>query len=162
MGVKVKLHVQSAFTPTSDSPAEQSEYHIQSEYFMVWISGPEKPPRKTAVLHSVFDVIDGVRWRIKDQLDVTCHFISFHSLCAQHVSDINTSIIRSLRLFCWIITLDVLFLVRCVLEFRCVWVGVVSVLQASACNTDTTPIQPHRNSNTSNHEQYDQCVNSTE
>ena len=28
------------------------------------------------------------------------------------------------------------------------WVGVVSVLQASACNTDTTPTQPHRNSNT--------------
>jgi len=28
------------------------------------------------------------------------------------------------------------------------WVGVVSVLQASPCNTDTTPTQPHRNSNT--------------
>jgi len=26
--------------------------------------------------------------------------------------------------------------------------GVVSVLQASACNTDSTPTQPHRNSNT--------------
>jgi len=59
------------------------------------------------------------------------------------------SIIRSLRLFCSITTLVVLFLVQCVLEFRCGWVGVVSVLQAaSACNTDTTPTQPHRNSNT--------------
>ena len=66
--------------------------------------------------------------------------ILFHFLCAQHVSDINISIIRSLRLFCWITTLVVLFLVRCVLEFRCGWVGVVSVLQAEA--------QPHRNSNT--------------
>ena len=74
--------------------------------------------------------------------------ISFQFLCAQHVSDINISIIRSLRLFCWITTLNILFLVRCVLEFRCSWVGVVSVLQASACNTDTTPTQPHRNSNT--------------
>ena len=45
--------------------------------------------------------------------------ILFHFLCAQHVSDINISIIRSLRLFCWITTLVVLFLVRCVLEFRC-------------------------------------------
>jgi len=71
--------------------------------------------------------------------------ILFHFLCAQHVSDINISITRSLRLFCWITTVVVLFLVRCVLEFRCGWVGVVSVLQASACNTDTTP---HRNSNT--------------
>jgi len=66
--------------------------------------------------------------------------ILFHFLCAQHVSDINISIIRSLRLFCSITTLIVLFLVRCVLELRCGWVGVVSVLQA--------PTQPHRNSNT--------------
>jgi len=76
--------------------------------------------------------------------------ILFHFLCAQHVSDINISIIKGLRLFCWITTLVVLFLVRCVLEFRCGWVGVVSVLQAeaSACNTDISPTQPYRNSNT--------------
>ena len=70
--------------------------------------------------------------------------ILFHVLCAQHVSDINISIIRSLRLFCWITTLVVLFLVRCVLEFLCGWVGV----EASVCNTDTTPTKPHRNSST--------------
>ena len=70
--------------------------------------------------------------------------ILFNFLCAQHVSDINISIIRSLRLFCWITTLVVLFLVQCVLEIRCVW----STSCASACNTDTTPTQPHRNSNT--------------
>ena len=69
--------------------------------------------------------------------------VLFHFLCAQHVSDINISIIGSLRLCCWITTLVVLFLVRCVLEIRCGWVGVVSVLQASA-----TPTQPHRISNT--------------
>jgi len=78
--------------------------------------------------------------------------ILFHFLCAQHVSDINISIITSLRLFCWITTLVVLFLVRYVLEFRCGWVGVVSVLQAEACST---PTQPHRNSNTY------RCKNST-
>ena len=81
--------------------------------------------------------------------------ILFHFLCAQRVSDINISIIRNLRLFCWITTLVVLFLIRRVFEFRCGWVGVVSVLQAevqtscaSACNMDTTPTEPHRNSNT--------------
>ena len=74
--------------------------------------------------------------------------ILFRFLCAQHVSGINVSIIRSLRLFCWITTLAVLFLVRCVLEFRCGWVGVVSVLQASAYNTNTTPTQPHHIPNT--------------
>ena len=55
--------------------------------------------------------------------------ILFHFLCAKHVSGINISIIRSLRLFCWINTLVVLFLVRCVFEFRCGCIGVVSVLQ---------------------------------
>ena len=74
--------------------------------------------------------------------------ILFHFLCAQHVSDINISIIRSVRLLCWITTLVVLFLVRCVLEFRYGWIRVVSVLEASAFNTDTTPTQPHRNANT--------------
>jgi len=59
--------------------------------------------------------------------------ILFLFLCAQHVSDINISIIRSLRLFCWITTLIVLFLVRSVLEFRCGWFGVVSVLQVETC-----------------------------
>ena len=54
-------------------------------------------------------------WRMKDQLDVTCYFF-FHFLCAQHVSDINISIIRSLRLCWWITTSVVLFSVRCVLE----------------------------------------------
>ena len=58
--------------------------------------------------------------------------ILFHFLCTQHVSDINISIIGSLRLFCWITTLVIFFLVRCVLEFRCGWFGVVSVLQAEA------------------------------
>ena len=42
--------------------------------------------------------------------------ILFHLLCAQHVSDINISIFRSLRLCWWITTSVVLFSVRCVLE----------------------------------------------
>ena len=64
--------------------------------------------------------------------------ILFHFLCAQHVSDINISIIRSLRLCCWITTSVVLFSVRCVLEIWCGWFWVVFVLQAEACNTNTT------------------------
>jgi len=45
--------------------------------------------------------------------------ILFHFLCTQHVSDINISIIRSLRLFCWITTLVVI-----VLGSMCVGVSV--------------------------------------
>jgi len=62
--------------------------------------------------------------------------ILFHFLCAQNISHINIYIIGSLRLCCWITASVVLFLVWRVLEFRCGWVGVVSVLQAeAACNT---------------------------
>jgi len=46
-------------------------------------------------------------WRIRDQLDVTCYYVLFHFFYAQHVSDINTPIIRSLRLFYCITTLVV-------------------------------------------------------
>ena len=60
------------------------------------------------------------------------HAILFHFLCVQHVSDISIFIIRSLRLFCCITTLVVLFLVRCVLEFRCGSFGVVSVIQQNS------------------------------
>ena len=62
--------------------------------------------------------------------------ILFHFLCAQHVSDINISIIRSLRLCCCITTSVVLFSVRCVLELWCGWFWVVLVLQAEAQQDD--------------------------
>ena len=58
--------------------------------------------------------------------------ILFHFLYAQHVSDINTSIFRSLRLCCWITTSVVLFCkdvwfsvsvnLRCMVA--CVWCDV--------------------------------------
>ena len=62
--------------------------------------------------------------------------ILFHFLCTQHVSDINISIIRSLRLCSWITASVVLFSVRCVLEIWCWWIWVVSVLQAEAEQND--------------------------
>ena len=46
-------------------------------------------------------------WVKIDQLDVTCFIISLFK--AQHVSDVNTSILRSLRLICWVISWVVLF-----------------------------------------------------
>ena len=51
--------------------------------------------------------------------------ILFHFLCAQHVSNINISIIRSLRMCCWITTSVDLFSVRCVLGVWCGWFWVV-------------------------------------
>ena len=45
-------------------------------------------------------------WIKRDQLDVTCFIISLFT--AQHVSDVNTSILRSLWLICWVISWVVL------------------------------------------------------
>jgi len=65
--------------------------------------------------------------------------ILFHFLCAQHVSDINTSNIRSLQLFCWITTL-----VMCSWFDVCWCFSVVGL----AWYPLTTQTQPHQISNT--------------
>jgi len=51
-----------------------------------------------AKLGAGFQVSKGFRSMMIDQLDVTCFIISLFT--AQHVSDVNTSIITSLRLIC--------------------------------------------------------------
>jgi len=57
-------------------------------------------------------------------------------------------------------------LVRCVLEFRCGWVGKVSVLQAEIVLQSATriPLQPNHTETPTHKEPrtYDQCGNSTE
>ena len=45
-------------------------------------------------------------WVKRGQLNVTCFIISLFN--AQYVSDVNTSILRSLRLICWVISWVVL------------------------------------------------------
>jgi hypothetical protein len=62
------------------------------------------------------------RWRIRDQLDVISYYVLYHFFYAQHVSDINTSIIRSLRLFYCITTLVVSMSVGV-----SVWLGCINV-----------------------------------
>ena len=46
-------------------------------------------------------------WRIRDQIDVNCYYVLFHFFYAQHVSDIDASIIRILWLSYCIATLVV-------------------------------------------------------
>ena len=81
-------------------------------------------------------------WIKKDLLDVTCFIISLFN--AQHVSDVNTSIVWSLRLICWVMWYPFagwgwgcIALVRCVLVLRCglavvVWYPYAGT-SASAC-----------------------------
>ena len=60
-------------------------------------------------------------WIKRDQLDATCFFISlFH---AQHVSDVNTSILRSLLLICWVISWFVLLWYDVCWCYGVVWLG---------------------------------------
>jgi len=47
-----------------------------------------------------------ILWVKRDQLDVICFIISLFN--AKHFSDVNTSILRSLRLMCWVIAWVVL------------------------------------------------------
>jgi len=76
-------------------------------------------------------------WIQRDQLDVTCLIISLFN--AQHVSDVNTSILRSLRLICWVISWVVL------LWFDVCWCYVVALVPQPAYGYHTTPTKPQRN-----------------
>jgi len=60
-----------------------------------------------------------------DQLDVTCFIISLFN--AQHVSDVNTTILRSQELATYLLSyfMGCIALVRCVLVLRCDLAGVV-------------------------------------
>jgi len=98
-------------------------------------------------------------WIKRDQLDVTCFIISLFN--AQHVSGVNTSILRSLRLICWVISWVVLLWFDVCWSYVAVWLvwcGVrmqtEAVLQSAYGQHNVTPahIEP---------EQYNPWNNST-
>ena len=73
-------------------------------------------------------------WIKRDHFDVTCFFISLFN--AQHVSDVNTSILRSLRLICWVISWVVLLwydVCWCYVVVWLGWCGVVSLCRLKHC-----------------------------
>ena len=84
-----------------------------------------------------------VSWIRRDQLDVTCFIISLFN--AQHASDVNTSILRSLRLICWVISWVVLFWFDVCWCYVVVWLGWCGIrMQAEAL------VQHQHTSNQSN------------
>ena len=88
-------------------------------------------------------------WIKRDQLDVTCFIFSLFN--AQHVSDVNTSILRSLRLFYWVISWVVLLWFDACLCYGVVWLGWCGIrMQAEAVlqpasGYHTTPPQWNHN-----------------
>jgi len=88
-------------------------------------------------------------WIKRDQLDVTCFIISLFT--AQHVSDVNASILRSLRLIWWVITWVVLFWFDVCWCYVVVWLGWCGIrMQAEACIR--IPPQHTSNQNNTTHE----------
>ena len=92
-------------------------------------------------------------WVKRDQLDVPCFIIS--SLNAQHVSDVNTSILRSLRLMCWVISWVVLIwfdVCWCYVVVWLWWCGIRMQVEAlvpqPAYGYHTTTAKPQHNTNT--------------
>jgi len=78
---------------------------------------------------SSFVILDS--WIKSDQLDVTCSIISLFN--AQHVSDVNTSILRSLRFICWVVSWVVLLWFDVCCCYVVVWLGWCGIcMQAEA------------------------------
>ena len=89
----------------------------------------------------MFDIVENTRgwkdqhmcsWIKRDQLNVSCFIISLFN--AQHISDVNTSILRNLRLICWVISWVVLLwfdVCWCYVVVRLWWCGIR--MQAEAC-----------------------------
>jgi len=85
-------------------------------------------------------------WVKRDKLDATCFIITLFS--AQNVSDVNTSILRSLRLIRWVTSWVVSGSMCVGVTLQCDCGGVVSVCRLKHCfslHTDTTPPQPSHN-----------------
>jgi len=88
----------------------------------------------------------------RDQLDVTCFIISLFN--AQHVSDVNTSILRNWRLICWVISWVVLLwfdVCWCYVVVWLWWCGIRMQAEAlvpqPANGYHTTTAKPQRNTN---------------
>jgi len=76
--------------------------------------------------------VDYGSWLKRDQLDVTCFIISLFT--AQNVSDVNTSILKRLRLICWVISWVVLLWFDVCWCYVVVWLWWCGIrMQAEAC-----------------------------
>jgi len=92
-------------------------------------------------------------WIKRDQIDVACFIISLFNV--QHVSGVNTSILRSLRHIFWVISLVVLLwfdVCCCYVVVWLWWCGIRMQVEAlvlqPAYGYHTTTAKPQRNTNT--------------
>ena len=97
---------------------------------IAWLSGITITQFSESYVYWAVHHLDS--WIKRDQLDVTCCIISLFT--AQHVSDVNTSILRSLRLIWWVISWVVLLWYDVCWCYAVVWLGWCGIrMQAEAC-----------------------------
>jgi len=80
-------------------------------------------------------------WIKIDQLEVTCFIISLFN--AQHVSNVSTSILRSLRLICWVMSWVVLLCSWCVIVAFC-WRMAINSVQPEHVDNRSKTTYRHR------------------
>ena len=150
--IQISFHTGSIYTNNVYS----RRYQLQTE---VWTVLKIRSVNLMFIGPCIIAIVDEWKTNLMS-LAILCHL-----LCAQHVSDTNISIFRSLRLCWWITTSVVLFSVRCVLEL---WVNpqpphttwteqLCFSLQYGHYSKPSTPKLQH----TTNWEQDDRCRNST-
>ena len=145
--------------------------------FVIWALKKRQVIRKIALIQTGYWLLcDNARcnsyvywtahhldsWIKRDQLDVTCFIISLFT--AQHVSDVNASILRSLRLICWVISWVVLFWFDVCWCYGVVWLGWCGIrMQASACiripHIEPEQYNPWNNSTNKSQAPEDGCIN---
>jgi len=100
-------------------------------------------------------------WIKGDQLDVTCFIISLFNV--QHVLDVNTSILRSLRLIWWVISWVVLLWFNvcwCYVVVCLWWCGIWMWVEALVLQpTYVLPCNPGNNSTNKSQASVDGCIN---
>ena len=143
---------------------------LSQEPTCLWADGMTSTGRVTAYVSGLcrsFRFIQPVTFPLNKFLEIIEEWktnlmslaVLFHFLCAKHVSDINISVIRSLRLCCWITTSVVLFSVRCVLEICC---GCCRLKHSFSLQHGQHPKPAAPNlQHTTNWEQDNRCGNST-
>ena len=110
----------------------QWKWEVNFEYFH-WIYPLHAKFYKDAEASYVYWTVHHIdSWIKRDQLDFTCFIISLFN--AQHVLDVNTSILRSLWLICWVISWVVLLWFNVCWCYVAVWLWWCGIrMQASAC-----------------------------
>jgi len=149
-------------TTVKSIPARQIKLHLReigttnhSPYSPQYEPGFERELPLLSVTCHQFQRI----WVKRDQLDVTCFIISLFN--AQYVSDVNTSILRSLRLIRWVTSWVVSGSMCVGVTLQCGYGGVVSVCRLKpAYGYHTTINTLQRNTNT-HRTRYNSWSNST-